>query len=194
MGVKLGAVRLDEPLVGILAAVAGAFEKLAFLDGRLAGSRAHPVQTRHTVPASAGARTDEFPCRGRSIRQGMFSAAANSVIHLELHTGDLAGAVAFYSELFGWRGERIQAGAASYLALGMGSRLGGGVVQCPVADQPVWLPYVAVPDIVSATMRAEHRGGDLVLPPREGPEGWRAVVATPEAGEVAFWEAKRRRR
>ena len=124
----------------------------------------------------------------------MFSAAANSLIHLELHTGDLAGAVAFYSELFGWRGERIQAGTASYLALGMGSRLGGGVVQCPWVDQPLWLPYVAVPDIETATRRAERLGGEVVLPPREGPEGWRGVVSTPGTGEVAFWQAKRRRR
>jgi predicted enzyme related to lactoylglutathione lyase len=124
----------------------------------------------------------------------MFSLAANSVIHLELHTGDLAGAVAFYGELLGWRGERIRAGAASYLALGMGSRLGGGVVQCPAGGQPIWLPYVAVPDIEATTTRAERLGGEVMLAPREGPEGWRSVVSTPDAGEVAFWQAKRGRR
>ena len=51
---------------------------------------------------------------------------SNSVVHLELHTGDLRGAVDFYAHLFGWRSERIHAGGGSYLALAMGDRVGGG--------------------------------------------------------------------
>ena len=35
----------------------------------------------------------------------MHSKAASPVIHLELHTGDLRGAVDFYARLFGWRPE-----------------------------------------------------------------------------------------
>ena len=60
----------------------------------------------------------------------MNSPAANPVIHLELHTGDLQGAVSFYAQLFGWQPERIRAGAGSYMALEMGDRVGGGVVEC----------------------------------------------------------------
>jgi predicted enzyme related to lactoylglutathione lyase len=113
----------------------------------------------------------------------------NSVVHLELHTGDLRGAVDFYARLFGWRSERIHAGAGSYLALGMGDRVGGGVVECP-SDQPLWLPYVEVPSVPAATDRAQGLGGDVLLAPREGPEGWRSVVASPDGGEVAFWQPK----
>jgi uncharacterized protein len=116
----------------------------------------------------------------------------NSVIHLELHTGDLGRAVAFYSRLLGWHPERIHAGNGSYLALAMGDRVGGGVVECPAAEQPLWLPYVEVPDVERTTERAVGFGGEVLLSPREGPEGWRSVVATPEAGEVAFWHPKRR--
>jgi uncharacterized protein len=119
----------------------------------------------------------------------MNPTTANPVIHLELHTGDLKGAVAFYAQLFGWRPERIHAGAGSYLALGMGNRVGGGVVEC-AAEHPLWLPYVEVPDVSSAVERAEALGGDVLLGPREGPDGWRSVVATPDGGEVAFWQAK----
>ncbi len=121
--------------------------------------------------------------------QGMNSPAANSVIHLELHTGDLSGAVAFYSQLFGWRPERIHAGVGSYLALGMGDRLGGGVVECE-AKQPLWLPYVEVTDVGTSTDRAKNLGAEVLLGPREGPEGWRTIVAAPDGGEVAFWQAK----
>ena len=34
----------------------------------------------------------------------------------------------------------------------------------------------------------------VLLEPREGPAGWRSVVATPEGGEIAFWQPKARRR
>jgi len=117
----------------------------------------------------------------------------NSVIHLELHTGDLRSAVDFYAQLFGWHPERIRAGNGSYLALGIGDRVGGGVVECP-AKQPLWLPYVEVRDITVTTDRAWGLGGDVLLGPREGPEGWRSVVSTPDGGEVAFWQPKPRGR
>jgi uncharacterized protein len=115
--------------------------------------------------------------------------AANPVIHLELHTGDLRGAVSFYAQLFGWRPERIHAGAGSYLALGMGNGVGGGVVECE-AKPPLWLPYVDVPDVRVTTERARELGGEVLLGPREGPDGWRSVVAAPDGGEVAFWQSK----
>jgi hypothetical protein len=31
------------------------------------------------------------------------------------------------------------------------------------------------------------------MEPREGPAGWRSVVATPTAGEIAFWQPKEHR-
>jgi hypothetical protein len=122
----------------------------------------------------------------------MSSRAANPVIHLELHTGDLRGAVEFYTRLFDWRPERIQAGAGSYLALGMGKGVGGGVVECQT-NHPLWLPYVDVPDVGVTTTRAEDLGGKILLGPREGPEGFRSVVETPDGGEVAFWQSKTER-
>jgi predicted enzyme related to lactoylglutathione lyase len=111
------------------------------------------------------------------------------VVHLELHTADLAGAVAFYSELVGWPSQRVEAGGRSYLALDLGGGLSGGVVGCGV-QRPTWLPYVAVPEVAAATERAEQLGAAVLLEPREGPAGWRSVVATPEAGEIAFWQSK----
>jgi uncharacterized protein len=122
----------------------------------------------------------------------MNARAPNPVIHLELHTGDLRGAVEFYTRLFGWRPERIHAGSGSYLALGMGNGLGGGVVECE-SEHPLWLPYVDVPDVKLTTERARDLGGEVLLGPREGPQGFRSVVATPNGGEVAFWQSKTER-
>ena len=112
------------------------------------------------------------------------------MVHLELHTGDLPGARDLYAELCGWRPERIEAGGGSYLALELGGGLGGGVVECRT-ERSLWLPYAEVSDVGGATDRAAALGARVLLAPREGPAGWRSVVATPAGGEIAFWQPKR---
>jgi len=112
------------------------------------------------------------------------------VVHLELHTGDPSDARAFYAELCGWRSERIVTRWGSYLALELAGRIGGGIVQCPT-ERPLWLPYVEVRSIGESTDRARLLGASLLLEPREGPAGWRSVVATPAAGAIALWQPKR---
>jgi predicted enzyme related to lactoylglutathione lyase len=109
---------------------------------------------------------------------------------MELHTRDLAGASALYSELCGWRPETVYAGSGSYVAVNLGGALGGGIVECPVS-RPIWLPYVEVPQIGCATEHARSRGARVLLEPREGPAGWRSVIATAAGGELAFWQPKR---
>ena len=120
----------------------------------------------------------------------MKPADARPVVHLELHTGDLGGARSFCEQLCGWRPERIQTPLGAYLALGMGDGMTGGIVQCPTR-RPVWLPYIEVPEIRAATAAARGLGARVLLEEREGPAGWRSVVATQAAGEIAFWQRKR---
>ena len=114
------------------------------------------------------------------------------MVHLELHTGDLERARAFYSALCGWRPERIEHRCGSYeaLALGGDGRIGGGIVAC-ATDRPLWLPYVEVAEVRRATEHARRLGACVLLAPREGPAGWRSVVSTPAGGEIAFWQQKR---
>jgi predicted enzyme related to lactoylglutathione lyase len=120
----------------------------------------------------------------------MKPGASHPVVHLELHTADLDRARDLYSELCGWHPERIDAGGGSYLALELGRGLGGGMVECR-AHRPLWLPYVEVANVDEATGRAGRLGARVLLAPREGPAGWRSVVATPAGGEIAFWQPKR---
>jgi predicted enzyme related to lactoylglutathione lyase len=111
------------------------------------------------------------------------------VVHLELHTGDLPAASAFYARLLGWRAERVETRAGSYLALGFGGDLDGGIVEC-ATERPMWLPYAEVDAIGAATARARDLGASVLLEPRECPSGWRSVVAAPAAGELALWQPK----
>lgn len=107
----------------------------------------------------------------------------NGVVHLELHTGDLPAASAFYSRLLGWRPDWV----GPYCAVATGGDLGAGIVQCTTA-RPLWLPYVEVRRIDEVTERARRLGASVSLAPREGPAGRRSVVTAPAAGEIAFWE------
>jgi len=111
----------------------------------------------------------------------------NPVVHLELHTGDRPAAGAFYSRLLRWRAERIEAGCHSYVALELGRDLDGGIVECGTR-RALWLPYVEVERVEEVTERAAQLGATVLLEPREGPAGWRSVVASPTAGEIAFWQ------
>ena len=111
------------------------------------------------------------------------------VVHLELHTGDLARARALCAKLCGWRAEQIDIVNGPYLALELGNNLGGGIVECGTR-RAVWLPYVEVARIDTATDLARRLGASVLLEPREGPAGWRSVIATPEAGEIALWQQK----
>ena len=76
------------------------------------------------------------------------------------------------------------------LAHHVGSEVGGGVVESSTA-RPLWLPYVEVADIGAATGAARELGASVLLNAREGPAGWRSVIATPAAGQVALWQSKR---
>jgi predicted enzyme related to lactoylglutathione lyase len=113
----------------------------------------------------------------------------NPVVHLELHTADLAGASALYSELCGWRPAQVETCAGRYLAFEFGAALGAGMVETG-AHHPMWLPYLEVDRIDDSTDRARRLGASVAVEPREGPAGWRSVVSTPAGGELAFWQPK----
>jgi predicted enzyme related to lactoylglutathione lyase len=115
----------------------------------------------------------------------------DGVVHLELHTHDLAEVRAFFWQLLGWRSREVGAGGGSYVSLPVGDRMGGGIVDC--GRRPAsWLPYVRVGDVRQATEHAGQLGASVLLAPREGPTGWRSVVSTPISGDLALWQPKAR--
>jgi predicted enzyme related to lactoylglutathione lyase len=114
------------------------------------------------------------------------------VVHLELHTSDREASSRFYSDLLEWQTDRIHTQWGCYHALKLGSGLDGGIVECGTRPAS-WLPYVAVDQIDAATDLARRLGARVLLAPREGPAGWRAVLSTPAGGEIALWQPKPRR-
>ena len=119
----------------------------------------------------------------------MRAEIANPIVHLELQTGSLPQACAFYTRLFGWRAETIRRGAATYVALELSEGIDGGVVEHET-HRPLWLPYIEVADLGQTVATARRLGAAVTLEPREGPAGWRSVLAAPACGEMALWQPK----
>jgi uncharacterized protein len=122
----------------------------------------------------------------------MPARSPSPIVHLELHTGNLGRACDLYARLCGWQVERLEPAGRAYHALAWGGELSGGVVECGTS-RPLWLPYVEVACVHETTERARRLGATVLLEPREGPAGWRSVVAVPDGAEIAFWQPKDRR-
>ena len=71
-----------------------------------------------------------------------------------------------------------------------------GAIECLAAAASYALSYVYMDRFLArrgigpVVLSACQLGAAVLLAPREGPSGWRSVVASPEAGEVALWEPK----
>lgn len=113
----------------------------------------------------------------------------------ELATTDVAGALRFYSELFGWtKGQGHDMGAMGVYQIfeRFGSMVGGMCnVQGP-ATPPSWLSYVQVADSSRAVAAAKSAGGRLLHGPVEVPGGsWIALFMDPQGGAFAVQEPPR---
>ena len=113
----------------------------------------------------------------------------------ELATTDVAGALRFYGQLFGWgKGPGHDMGAMGVYQIFQqgGTQLGGMCnVQGP-STAPSWLSYVHVADSGRAVAAAKSGGGRLLHGPMEVPGGsWIAMMMDPQGGAFAVQEAPR---
>src|SRR3954466_5732884 len=69
---------------------------------------------------------------------------ANPFVHVELHTGDVGKAKAFYSKLFGWKLKDMpMPGGDNYTMIEVGEGTGGGMMKAqPPGSPPRWQAYV----------------------------------------------------
>ncbi|HYM42678.1 MAG TPA: VOC family protein [Steroidobacteraceae bacterium] len=113
----------------------------------------------------------------------------------ELATTDVAAALRFYGELFGWsKGPGHDMGAMGIYQIfeRFGVQVGGICnVQGP-ATPPSWLSYVQVADSGRAVSAAKGAGGRLLHGPMEVPGGsWIALFMDPQGGAFAVHEMPR---
>jgi predicted enzyme related to lactoylglutathione lyase len=113
----------------------------------------------------------------------------------ELATTDVAAALRFYGQLFGWtKGPGHDMGAMGiYQLFEHGGTQAGGIcnVQGP-STAPSWLSYVHIADSGRAVAAAKAAGGRLLHGPMEVPGGsWIAMMMDPQGGAFAVQEAPR---
>lgn len=113
----------------------------------------------------------------------------------ELATSDQQGALAFYTELFGWsRGPAHDMGpAGTYQLIEHGGAQIGGIYKVMDASKPPhWLTYIAVASVDRAAAAAKAAGGRVVRGPMEVPGGSRiAQILDPQGGAFAIHEPAR---
>ena len=118
---------------------------------------------------------------------------ANPFVHIELHTGDLAKAKAFYSSLFDWKLQDIpMPDGGSYTMINVGEGTGGGMMSTPASGVPPhWLAYVGVDDVAAATEKARALGAAVVQDVMEvAGYGWLSILTDPTGATFALWQAK----
>lgn len=111
----------------------------------------------------------------------------------ELSSRDLAGALPFYEELFGWRWEQSSVGDTPYLvahldskgeaAEGVDTSVAGAMETAPgtPAEAPsMWGVYFTVADCDESVARAQQLGGALVVGPMDIDMGRWALLADPQ--------------
>lgn len=104
---------------------------------------------------------------------------------------DVAAAVTFYSELFGWEAEDMGEAFGHYHQFSKdGERIAG---LGPIVEEGMpaaWMTYIATDDIEATAKAVESAGGKVVLPPMEIPgAGHMAGFADDEGAIFAAWQA-----
>jgi predicted enzyme related to lactoylglutathione lyase len=105
---------------------------------------------------------------------------ANPFVHVELMTGDVEKAKAFYGTLFDWNLEDVP--GMNYTIVKVGEGTGGGMMACPGPEvSPQWLPYVHVKDVAETLAKARALGATVMhkQPPMRRPNPGSPISSPP---------------
>jgi uncharacterized protein len=111
---------------------------------------------------------------------------------IDLGTSDVAGAKAFYGELFGWEFEDQPAGDGEvYTLCRLQGRDVAGIHRHDPEEGIGWASSVAVDELEVVTSRARELGATLLAEPFEVPGAGRtAVLRDPAGAVVSLWQAR----
>ena len=111
-------------------------------------------------------------------RQGMF-------VWMDLATGDVAAASAFYAQLFGWDIESSPDGIYAWAS--KDGRPVASIIawdEGEAGDEGLWVPSIAVTNVNEAVERVTAAGGSIVEAPEDLPGRGRAVLIADPTGAV----------
>ena len=111
----------------------------------------------------------------------------NSVCWVELATRDLDRAEKFYTDLLGWRMQRIPHSMTAYSQIFVGAENKGGMIlmnEMWAGIPAQWSIYVRVPDIKDTLDKVKQSGGKVLHGPFEAPGGGQIGVTQDPQGVV----------
>ena len=106
----------------------------------------------------------------------------------ELVTSDPAGAIKFYTTLFGWETEKFPGTGNDYTLWKHDGQAFGGVMATPPNNAPtMWTNYVMVEDIDATVAKSTSLGGKTCMPPMDIPEVGRiAIIMDPQGATIGL--------
>jgi predicted enzyme related to lactoylglutathione lyase len=112
------------------------------------------------------------------------------VILVELITPDIAASKQFYSGLFNWTFQDMQAGDLQYSQASLDGRPVAGLIHkvLPAGEhrQPAWLTFIAVKDVDAVKTAAVQHGAKVLFEPHSFPDrGKEAVFSDPQGAVFA---------
>jgi predicted enzyme related to lactoylglutathione lyase len=126
----------------------------------------------------------------------MAIAGKGQFVWYEHLTKDAGGAVAFYSDVVGWKTQPFQGGGGAYtMWVGSQGPL-GGVMKLPeeaekMGAPPHWEAHVEVDDVDATTAQVKKLGGKVYKEPSDIPEVGRfAVLADPQGAPFCVFRPK----
>jgi uncharacterized protein len=119
---------------------------------------------------------------------------ANPFVHVELATTDVGNAKTFYGELFDWKLEDVPMGNGTYTMIKVGEGTGGGLMKSPMPGAAsIWLAYVLVDDVKTATAKARSLGATIMNEVTEVMGlGWHSIIVDPTGALLGLWQPKKR--
>ena len=111
------------------------------------------------------------------------TAVRGRFVWYDLQTSDPAGAIEFYTKLFGWGTAPFDTGPNSppYTMWTINGSPMGGVMKEPGVP-PNWLAYVATPNVDGTAADVTRLGGRLIVPPMDIPTVGRFTVFMDDQG------------
>jgi uncharacterized protein len=110
---------------------------------------------------------------------------------IDLGTSDVAGAKAFYRELFGWEMEDLPAEAGTYTMCRLNGKAVAGMHEHSEEEGVGWSSSISVDNVDGSTSRAGGLGATVLIEPFEIPGASRmSVIRDPAGAEVQLWQPK----
>ncbi|WP_306324911.1 VOC family protein [Streptomyces venezuelae] len=104
------------------------------------------------------------------------TSSPNTLVWVELHSGDPAAALAFYRTVFGWRSAEMDAPGMRYQVLSTAegdqqdTSFGGVAALQDQAGGPRWIVYFDVQDADAIVTAAQENGGSVLMPAADIPD------------------------